>query len=147
MLDQIEEFFTGNEEMEAEREVLFRALHFLCQTGDVWIVGTLRSDFYSTALSSEALKELKGAKGSFDLTVPNDASFRRMIEEPARLAGLKWGERKPFPFGPTPVFVDYATGHNGSDGPEPGFHPSLGGLRSLGDYGGQPRFSGGVSRP
>tara|TARA_R110002096_G_scaffold393074_8_gene588109 strand:+ start:287 stop:3694 length:3408 start_codon:yes stop_codon:yes gene_type:complete len=97
LLDQIEEFFTGNEEMEAEREVLFRALHFLCQTGDVWIVGTLRSDFYSTALSSEALKELKGAKGSFDLTVPNDASFRRMIEEPARLAGLKWGERNGIP--------------------------------------------------
>jgi len=88
LIDQLEELHTDRRLSPEQRDAFYRALHALARSGRFWIVATLRSDFYALAQRDPAFLALKGGDGQFDLLPPEPSALRRMITEPARLAGL-----------------------------------------------------------
>lgn len=88
IVDQLEELHTDRRLSVEDRERFYRALRALAQSGDCWVVATLRSDFYALAQKDRGFLDLKGADGQFDLLPPEPSALRRIITEPARLAGL-----------------------------------------------------------
>ncbi len=99
ILDQLEELYTDSRLSDAEREVFLRAVESLARSGGVWVLATLRSDFYPIAQSSRTFLRLKGATGQVDLSPPGASAVQRLISGPARRAGLHFerpeGGRKP----------------------------------------------------
>jgi WD40 repeat protein len=92
LIDQFEELFTGA----VEREQLGSFLSFvevLARSGDAWVVATARSDFYERLQQEPVLVRMKEGAGLFDLLPPGPDAIQRLIEEPARLAGLRFEER------------------------------------------------------
>ena len=55
----------------------------------------MRSDFYPLAQQSDVFLRMKGESGQFDLLAPGPEVLRRIITEPARMAGVKFEERAP----------------------------------------------------
>ena len=90
IIDQLEELYTDRRITEEDRTCFFNALHALATSGHCWIVATLRSDFYGLAQRDRGFLRLKGSDGQFDLVAPGASELRRMITEPARLAGLQF---------------------------------------------------------
>jgi WD40 repeat protein len=90
VIDQFEELFTDDRIGEADREGFLCALEALAQSGWCWVVSTLRSDFYSLAQRSKTFLRMKGDTGHFDLLPPGPEAIRRIITEPARLAGQRF---------------------------------------------------------
>lgn len=89
IIDQFEELLSGSVSTE-ERLRFLEELESLAKTGRIWVLATLRSDFYSIAQKEEAFRTLKGSDGGFDLVAPSLGDLRRIIEEPARLVGLRF---------------------------------------------------------
>ena len=87
IVDQFEELLSGSVSAE-ERDHFFNELLALARTGRIWVLATLRSDFYAVAQKEELFRLLKGRDGGFDLVRPDLGELRRIIQEPARLAGL-----------------------------------------------------------
>jgi len=89
-IDQLEELFTVDGLAEV-RENFLRALNALARSGWVWVVATLRSDFYQRCAESPVLGELvkKGA-GQYCLLPPTEAQLGQMIRLPAFAAGLEF---------------------------------------------------------
>jgi WD40 repeat protein len=90
-LDQLEELFLLGERFPAiERKRFLVAVASLVRskTPCVWVVATLRSDFFSKCEESEDLIQLMGDKGQYRLLPPNSNEFSQMIRFPARSAGL-----------------------------------------------------------
>lgn len=87
-IDQLEELFTIPE-LDGVREAFLRSLDTLARSGYVWVIATLRSDFYQHCAKSPVLGELvkKGA-GQYCLLPPNETQIRQMIQLPAFAAGL-----------------------------------------------------------
>lgn len=90
IVDQLEELHTDRRLTSQSRDQFYRCLHALATSGQFWVVATLRSDFYSLAQQDRSFLELKGSDGQMDLLPPEPSALRRMIAEPARLAGLSW---------------------------------------------------------
>ncbi len=55
----------------------------------------MQSDFYPVAQKSEIFRRLKAETGQFDLLAPGPEALRRIITEPARMAGLHFERRAP----------------------------------------------------
>jgi len=92
-LDQLEEVFTLQDRFDEEgRRMFFRALGALARSGYVWIVATLRSDFYSRCEESSELVELKKNRGQYHLLPPTQAELSQMIRYPAEMAGANFEE-------------------------------------------------------
>jgi len=90
ILDQMEELWSDPRVDPDSREGFLGALHALSTEGNLWIVATLRSDFYAEAQLSPAFLRLKGSQGHFDLAPPGPHALQRIISEPAHLAGLRF---------------------------------------------------------
>lgn len=88
LIDQLEELHTDHRLSPEQRDGFYRALHALARSRRFWIAATLRSDFYALAQRDPGFLSLKGGDGQFDLLPPEPSALRRMITEPARLAGL-----------------------------------------------------------
>ena len=93
VLDQLEEFFTGASASEAAREEFFDAVEVLARCGHVWVMATVRSDFSAQIQSQPALVRMLEGGGTLHLLAPRADAMRRLIEEPARLAGLSFEKR------------------------------------------------------
>ena len=91
VVDQLEELFTV-ERLAAQREAFLRAIEGLArsETGNVWVLATLRSDFYSRCEESPILMELKKGTGQYHLQPPNEIQLGQMIRMPATAAGLEF---------------------------------------------------------
>ena len=87
-IDQLEELFTI-EKLAGVRETFLRSLDALARSGCIWVVATLRSDFYPHCAKSPILGRLvrKGA-GQYCLLPPNETQLGQMIRLPAFAAGL-----------------------------------------------------------
>lgn len=94
VVDQLEEVFTLGATAEEERRAFMEAVRALVQSGHVWAVATLRSDFFGRCAELPALMELKEGAGHYDLEPPSFAALGYMIRGPVRAAGLKF-ERDP----------------------------------------------------
>ena len=92
IVDQLEELYTDKTISPAERKAFYRALHALACTGYVWVVATLRSDFYGEAQKDDEFLDLKGKKneGLFDLLSPRTSELRDLIVKPASMAGVSF---------------------------------------------------------
>lgn len=93
LVDQLEEVFTSDRITSAARERFDAALAALVSSGAVWVLCTLRSDFYAqwSALLPRTFALKEGA-GQYDLLSPGAAEIGQMIRQPARMAGLRFEE-------------------------------------------------------
>ncbi|MEI8371060.1 MAG: hypothetical protein WCJ31_21750, partial [Planctomycetia bacterium] len=90
LVDQLEEVFTDARLTPESRNQFAAILEALASSGAVWIVATLRGDFYPRLLGCEALVRLKSEGAQLDLVPPGADALRRMIESPALLSGLTY---------------------------------------------------------
>lgn len=92
-VDQLEELFTDTRIGDAERKSYVAALDSLASGHQAWVIATLRSDFAHRCEELPLLADLRRGR-VFELDKPDTASLIEMIEEPARLAGLRFEERE-----------------------------------------------------
>jgi formylglycine-generating enzyme required for sulfatase activity len=89
VIDQLEELFTISGLDQQARRSFVAALEALARSGLVWVVATMRSDYFHRL---EGLPELAAlsAEARYLLLPPSDAEIGQMIREPAREAGLRF---------------------------------------------------------
>jgi len=91
VVDQLEELFTTGFSPEVRQKYIL-ALVSLVKSGRVFIVATLRSDFYPSYQEFPDLIELTNPGGKFDLRPPTAYEIGNMIRLPAEAAGLRFEE-------------------------------------------------------
>ena len=87
----MEELFTTETEP-ASREALVRLLATLAGSGFVWVIGTIRADFFHRCGEVPGLLRAEGRPGSYELLPPTGPEIAQIIREPARAAGLRFEE-------------------------------------------------------
>jgi WD40 repeat protein len=88
VVDQMEELFTLGELTSDERNDFVRCLDGLMRSGRVFVVATMRSDYWHRAAEVPRLAELSDGNGRFDLLPPTQAEIAEMIRRPAEASGL-----------------------------------------------------------
>src|SRR5258708_3727664 len=91
VVDQLEELFTSSFSPEV-RQRYVAALAGLVRSGRVFVLATLRNDFYASYQEFPDLIELTKPSGKFDLRPPTPSEIRNMIQLPAEAAGLRFEE-------------------------------------------------------
>jgi WD40 repeat protein len=96
VIDQAEELFTSDDfnSLPELRKGFAVALDALAASGFVFVLATLRSDFYSQIQQLPAFVDLKEAGGQFDLLPARPAEIAQMIRQPAIAGGLRF-EKDP----------------------------------------------------
>jgi formylglycine-generating enzyme required for sulfatase activity len=89
VVDQLEEIFTIDHLSQDGRATFVAALEALAKSGVVWIVTTMRSDFFDRLETLEALAQLSSS-GRFLLLPPNEVEIGQIIRQPAQEAGLRF---------------------------------------------------------
>lgn len=92
LVDQMEEMYTQEEIGQDDREAFVDVLDALARCGRVWVIGTLRSDFYQAIGKIPKLVALKEGDGQYDLMPPTASEMGQMIRLPTRAAGLRFEE-------------------------------------------------------
>lgn len=92
VVDQLEELFTLQSVTPDQRNLFVAALAALINDGQIWVIATLRSDFYHRCAELPALQDLKEGNGTYDLKPPSPPEILQMIRQPARIAGLRFEE-------------------------------------------------------
>jgi tetratricopeptide (TPR) repeat protein len=87
LLDQFEELF-AQRVSDAERAAFAESLQQLIAMGRVWVVATLRADFYELLLKQPVLKALKETGAGVDLGPPGPTELAEIVRAPAAAAGL-----------------------------------------------------------
>ncbi|MBV8416312.1 MAG: protein kinase, partial [Verrucomicrobia bacterium] len=87
LVDQLEELFTTGFSV-AIRQKYIAALASLVRSGRVFVLVTLRSDFYPRYQEFPDLVEFAKASGKFDLQAPTPYEVGNIIRLPAEAAGL-----------------------------------------------------------
>jgi eukaryotic-like serine/threonine-protein kinase len=90
LVDQLEELFTQDWITETERAAFVHALAILARSGLVFVVATLRADFFSRCESLPELMALKDEHGHYHVEPPKDFELGQMIRLPALAAGLRF---------------------------------------------------------
>ena len=90
LIDQLEELFSHSTIGPGDRETFIVAIDALARSGAIWVLATVRSDFYDKCQTLPRLMEMKGTRGQFDLLPPDADDLRRIITAPASLAGLRF---------------------------------------------------------
>ncbi|MGO8671541.1 MAG: hypothetical protein ACLQVD_09290 [Capsulimonadaceae bacterium] len=93
-VDQMEEVFTREGFGDDARCRFIACLDALARSGDVWVVATMRSDFYPRCAEIPLLVAMKEGAGQYDLLLPAFAEIGQMIRYPTRAAGLRF-EKDP----------------------------------------------------
>ena len=91
-VDQMEELFTAEGTDPDSRERFVRLLTALAGSGFVWVVGTIRADFFHRCGEVPGFSALKDGLGSYELLPPTGPEIAQIIRDPARVAGLKFEE-------------------------------------------------------
>lgn len=86
-IDQMEELFARPDTV---RQGLWRLLASLAGTGRVWVVATMRNDFYDRLRQDPELSALADRGRLYNLAPPSLADYRDIIRQPARAAGLRF---------------------------------------------------------
>ncbi len=91
LIDQFEEVFTLSGRFSLETRIVFvKALAELARSGAIWLLATLRSEFYSRCEEIPELVELKSGKGQCQLLPPTESELRQIVRFPAIAAGLQF---------------------------------------------------------
>ncbi|MEW5803389.1 MAG: WD40 repeat domain-containing protein [bacterium] len=89
VIDQMEELFT----LGLSPEQIGYFIHTIDQcarSGRIFVIATMRSDFYSQCLKLPELIALKKGDGQYDLEKPTSQEIGQMIRQPAAAAGLQF---------------------------------------------------------
>ena len=92
VIDQMEEMFTHEGILPEHREAFIDVIDAFARSGRVWVICTLRSDFYPRLAELPKLTALKEGAGQYDLMPPNASEIGQMIRLPTRAAGLRFEE-------------------------------------------------------
>jgi WD40 repeat protein len=87
IVDQLEELFTSGFSEELQLKFV-SVLSVLARSGRVFVLATLRNDFYTRYQQFDDLVELTKPAGKYDLRPPNPDEVGNMIRLPAELAGI-----------------------------------------------------------
>ncbi len=93
VVDQLEELFTTGFSPEI-RQKYISAIAGLVRSGRVFVLATLRSDFYSWYQQFPDLIELTKPAGKVDLRPPTAYEIGNMIRLPAEAAGLRFEQER-----------------------------------------------------
>jgi serine/threonine protein kinase/tetratricopeptide (TPR) repeat protein len=93
VVDQLEELFTSGFSVEVRRDYI-AAISGLARSGRVYVLATLRSDFYSAYQQFPELIELTKPSGKVDLRRPAPREIGEIIRLPAEAAGLSFEEEE-----------------------------------------------------
>jgi predicted Ser/Thr protein kinase len=114
LVDQMEELFTLERVSAEERRGFVDALGALARSGRVFVLATLRSDFYARCEELPELMALKEGAGQYHLLPPAPSEIAQMIRQPARAAGLRFEEEPATQVGLDEVLRDAAAGQAGN---------------------------------
>ncbi len=90
VVDQLEELFTGDRIPPSERAQFVQLLAGLVRSGLVWVVATMRKDFWHRADETPELVRLAEGNGRLELLPPGAAQLSQMIRRPAEAAGISF---------------------------------------------------------
>ncbi|WP_218511606.1 AAA family ATPase [Variovorax sp. dw_308] len=90
VIDQLEELFTLDGLPPLDKIAFVAALEGLAKSGLVWVVATMRSDFFDRLDSVPALAQLAAGEARYLLTLPTPAEIGQIVRQPAREAGLRF---------------------------------------------------------
>jgi formylglycine-generating enzyme required for sulfatase activity len=90
VVDQFEELFTIDRLGQSDREAFVAALETLAKSGLVWVVATMRSDFFDRLATLPALLALSGGEARYLLAPPDEGEIGQIIRQPALEAGLRF---------------------------------------------------------
>lgn len=111
LCDQFEEIFDETVAIE-ERNAFVEALRTMILTGRVWVVATLRADFFNRLADlPEQFRDLFMRGGVFTVGGPRPAEIAQMIRRPALMAGLTFEQRGEPEEGLDDVLRDAASGN------------------------------------
>jgi len=85
VLDQLEELFQWSQ---AQQVAFLNLFDSFSRSGVVWVVATMRSDFYPQLFALPELMALKDSSRQYDLAAPNSSELMEIINGPATAAGL-----------------------------------------------------------
>ena len=92
VVDQFEELFTVSGIGPNDRLLFVQFLAGLARSGVVWLIATLRTDFWHRAMEIRELIALTEGQGRIDLAAASAAELSDMIRKPAQAAGLAFEE-------------------------------------------------------
>jgi len=90
VIDQLEELFTLDRVDPVDRDRFVAVLELLARSGLVWVIATMRSDFYDRIENLPGLARLAAAEACYRLLPPDDAELGQIIRRPALEAGLRF---------------------------------------------------------
>ena len=90
VIDQLEELFTVSTIATEVRRAFVDLLGRLARSGHVWVIATLRADFWPLAAEMPQLVALAEGDGRLDLAPPSLAEQAEIIRKPAAAAGLRF---------------------------------------------------------
>ena len=93
VLDQLEELFATASTNDAGRDEFLNAVETMARSGQVWVLATVRSDFWAQVQAQPALVRMTEGRGLLPVLPPEAGAMRQLIEEPARLADLTFETR------------------------------------------------------
>jgi tetratricopeptide (TPR) repeat protein len=88
VIDQLEELFTDSKLPPAEREWFVDLLIKLAASGFVWVIATMRSDFFAQMATFPSLRDQCSGNGLYHLLPPRSEETDQMIRLPAEAAGI-----------------------------------------------------------
>lgn len=91
VIDQLEELFTSGFSSDVQQRYV-ATIAGLARSGRVFVIATLRNDFYSSYQQFPDLIELSRPAGKVDLRPPSGNEIGNMIRLPAEAAGLQFEE-------------------------------------------------------
>jgi hypothetical protein len=83
-----EEMLTLQSISQRERNEFFKLLAELARTGRIWVIATIRADFWDRALEIPDLASMAAGLGRMDVPPPSKAELDEMIGKPAQMAGI-----------------------------------------------------------
>lgn len=90
IIDQLEELFTDSGIAAADREWFVDLLIKLAGSGFVWVIATMRSDFFAQLAAFPRLRDQCAGDGLYHLLPPRSEEIDQMIRLPAAAAGLSF---------------------------------------------------------
>ena len=89
-IDQFEELFTDNLITDEERNRCLHLLRGLCETQQIFMVFSMRNDFYRCFTSYPDLGLIKNMSHIVDIPNISTSEIAEIVEEPARKAQKRW---------------------------------------------------------
>jgi WD40 repeat protein len=90
VVDQLEELFTIHDLAASDRAAFIRCLDGLAKSGRIFVVATMRSDYWHRAAETPQLVDMAAGPGRIDLLAPAEDEIIEMIRQPAEAAGLEF---------------------------------------------------------